>query len=301
MGTFSQSLSSLESRGIKCLLVAAAVRCISAANFRGAEDAGPPYAVLPTKLSAAGFESSFELLDGEIMPIFGMGLYMSEPGTEARNAVKWALELGYRMIDTARIYGNEADVGEAISEAGVPRSEIFITTKLSPRSHGYAATLNAVKTSLEKMGLNYLDLFIIHSPSGGKIVETWDAMVEAQRQGMIRSIGVSNFGIPHLEALVAHKRPLPTVNQIEMHPLVYEERRELLDWCKKRGILTQAYGSMFSGQERALSNAVLESVVAEYPGKTSQQVLLRWGLQMGFQVIPKSVKKSTDRGKHADF
>eukprot|EP00747_Dinoflagellata_sp_TGD_P100858 gnl/TRDRNA2_/TRDRNA2_168162_c1_seq1.p1 gnl/TRDRNA2_/TRDRNA2_168162_c1~~gnl/TRDRNA2_/TRDRNA2_168162_c1_seq1.p1 ORF type:complete len:279 (+),score=62.08 gnl/TRDRNA2_/TRDRNA2_168162_c1_seq1:35-838(+) len=216
---------------------------------------------------------------------------MSTPGEETYNAVKWALELGYRMIDTAKMYRNEADVGRAIRDSGIPRSEIWVSTKLVPRDHGYEKTLRAAKQSLKDLGLDYIDLYIIHAPVGGKIVETWDAMLAAQSEGVVRSIGVSNFGIAHLEALEAHKRPYPTVNQIEMHPFVYKERSDLLDWCQQRGVLVQAYGSMFFGRDHALNDSILASVVSEHPGKSKQQVLLRWGLQMGFQLIPKSVKR----------
>merc|ERR1711865_52176 len=141
------------------------------------------------------------------------------------------------------------------------------------------------------MGLEYLDLYLVHAPRGGKIIETWDAMLRLQSEGLVRSIGVSNYGVAHLEALRAQGRPAPVLNQIEMHPLVYQERRSFLDYCKAKGIHVQAYGSMFFGKSPRVAEAAVSSVVAAHPGKSVAQILLRWGHQMGFLLIPKSVKK----------
>eukprot|EP00747_Dinoflagellata_sp_TGD_P167650 gnl/TRDRNA2_/TRDRNA2_192399_c0_seq1.p1 gnl/TRDRNA2_/TRDRNA2_192399_c0~~gnl/TRDRNA2_/TRDRNA2_192399_c0_seq1.p1 ORF type:complete len:341 (-),score=63.37 gnl/TRDRNA2_/TRDRNA2_192399_c0_seq1:103-1125(-) len=249
---------------------------------------GPPYATMPPQPSAT---AKIELSDGAKMPVFGLGVYMSSPGPETYNAVKWALELGYRLIDTATLYDNEADVGRAIRDSGIPRSELWITTKLWNSSHGYQETLRAAKKSMSLMGLDYIDLYLVHSPRGGKIVETWDAMLRLQREGLVRSIGVSNYGVSHLEALRTQGRPAPALNQIEMHPLVYQERRGLLDYCKTNGIHVQAYGSMFFGKSPKVAEAAVSGVVAAHLGKSAAQVLLRWGLQMGFLIIPKSVKR----------
>ncbi|CAK9003703.1 unnamed protein product [Durusdinium trenchii] len=245
-----------------------------------------PYAKMPLLMPSA----RFELRDGHSMPVVGLGVYMSKPGKETYDAVKWALEAGYRMIDTAAIYQNEDSVGEAIADSGVPRNDIFLTTKLWDADHGYDAAVKALETSLSKLKVDYLDLYLIHSPNTGKIVKTWDALIHMQKLGKLRSIGVSNFGIPHLEALKKYGRPMPAVNQIEMHPMNYQERVPVLDFCNLNGVQVQAYGSMFFGRPEFLERPEVTSVVRAH-GATSSQVLLRWALQMGFQIIPKSVKK----------
>mmetsp|Transcript_25216 Transcript_25216/g.40923 ORF Transcript_25216/g.40923 Transcript_25216/m.40923 type:complete len:399 (+) Transcript_25216:2-1198(+) len=220
----------------------------------------------------------------------GLGVYMMKQGEETYNAVKWALDAGYRMIDTAAIYHNEESVGKAIAESGVSRGEIFLATKLWDSDHGYDATIQGLETSLAKLKVEYLDLYLIHSPNTGKLVETWDALIHMQKQGKIRSIGVSNFGVQHLEALKEHGRPMPTVNQIEMHPMKYQERIPLLDFCKQNGILVQAYGSLFFGKPEFLERSEVTDIVNAH-SSSSAHVLLRWALQMGFQIIPKSVKQ----------
>jgi len=225
------------------------------------------------------------------MPVIGLGVYLSKPGAETQQAVEWALQAGYRLVDTASVYRNEASVGDAIAASGVPREDIWVTTKLWDSDHGFDKTMRAFQESMTKLKLEYLDLFLMHSPNSGKIVETWDAMRTLQSMGKIRSIGVSNFGINHLEALRKHGRVLPSVNQIEMHPMNYKERMDLLDYCKKHGILVQAYGSLFAGKLQFMDRREVKQVVAAHPGTTAAQVLLRWGLQMGFQIIPKSVKQ----------
>mmetsp|Transcript_21115 Transcript_21115/g.49147 ORF Transcript_21115/g.49147 Transcript_21115/m.49147 type:complete len:200 (+) Transcript_21115:2-601(+) len=143
----------------------------------------------------------------------------------------------------------------------------------------------------DSKGMSYIDLYLIHSPNTGKLVETWDAFIELQRRGMVKSIGVSNFGVPHLQALQDAGRPLPVVNQIEMHPMIFHERRAVLEYCGAQGIKITAYGSIFSGQPEQLKRQEIAQVLAAHPGKTPAQVLLRWGLQLGFQVIPKSVRQ----------
>ncbi|CAJ1394475.1 unnamed protein product [Effrenium voratum] len=246
----------------------------------------PPYAAVPPLSRSA----SFQLRDGAAMPVMGLGVYMSQPGEETYNAVKWALQAGYRMIDTAAIYGNEESVGQAIADSGLARDEIFLTTKLWDADHGFDAAQAALGASLRKLRVEYLDLYLIHSPNTGKIVETWDSLLQMQKAGKIRAVGVSNFGVKHLEALQKFNRPMPVVNQIEMHPMNYQERVPLLDFCKLHGILVQAYGSMFFGRSEFLERPEVAGV-AQAKGASSAQVLLRWALQMGFQVIPKSVKK----------
>lgn len=232
-----------------------------------------------------------KLRDGNDIPGLGLGVYMSKPGTETYNAVKWALELGYRMVDTAQMYQNEASVGEAIRDSGIPREELWIQSKLTTDAHGYEQTLSAVRASIKKMGLAYLDCFLVHSPYGGKLVETWDALLKLKEEGLLRSVGVSNYDVRHLTALADHGRPIPVMNQIEMHPMILAERKELVEYCEAKGIIVQAYGSLFFGKTELLSDKHVTDIVKSHEGKTAAQVLLRWGWQKGFQLIPKSIKK----------
>lgn len=231
------------------------------------------------------------LNDGNSIPVVGLGVYRMRPGSETYQSVQWALEAGYRMIDTAQMYRNEADVGRAIRESGIPREEVFVQSKLDTPNHGFDETKRAVERSLRKSGLKYFDCFVIHSPFGGKLVETWDALLSLQREGDIRSIGVSNFAVRHLEALRQAGRPVPAINQFEMHPLNYQERLNLIKYCQANGILVQAYASLFGGTKQALRDQRLLEVAGAHPEKTVQHVLLRWAIQKGFQVIPKSVRK----------
>lgn len=249
---------------------------------------GPPFAALPAVPSPG---ATFRLRDGREMPMFGLGVYVTKPGDEAYNAVKWALELGYRMVDTAKIYGNEHSVGKAILDSGIAREQLWLSTKLWDDDHGYDETIAACQRSLDELGLSYIDLYLIHSPNKGKLVETWDALIELRRRGLVKSIGVSNFDVPHIKALLDHGREVPAVNQIEMHPLLYEARRPLLGYCLDNHILVQAYGSIFFGKTEWLDHHAVQSAVAAHPQKTAAQVLLRWGLQMGLQIIPKSTKR----------
>jgi|EP00927_Polykrikos_kofoidii_P022931 diketogulonate reductase-like aldo/keto reductase len=231
-----------------------------------------------------------ELIDGQRMPLFGLGVYRTRPGSETYNSVRGALDLGYRLVDSAAMYKNERSVGEAIRDSGVPREEIWVTTKLNEPDHGYEETLMAFRASLKELALDYIDLYLVHSPFQGKLVETWDAMIELQKQGLIRSIGVSNYNVSHIEVLRANGRPLPAVNQIEMHPMIFAERQPIIQYCRKNRILIQAYGSVFSGHQNLLESRPVQAVTQRH-GKTPAQVLLRWGLQQGFAVIPKSVRK----------
>mmetsp|Transcript_59067 Transcript_59067/g.157999 ORF Transcript_59067/g.157999 Transcript_59067/m.157999 type:complete len:180 (+) Transcript_59067:118-657(+) len=175
------------------------------------------------------------------MPMLGLGTYLMDPGRQTYKSVKAALQKGYRMVDTAALYENELDVGKAIQDSGVPRQDIFLATKLHPDKEGYDSTLRAVRSQLKLLHTDYVDLYLIHAPNN-KIVETWDALLAAQRAGLARSVGVSNFGVKHLEALKKHRRPMPAVNQVEMHPLVYKSRAKLVQFCKDNGVLVQAYG-----------------------------------------------------------
>ncbi|CAK0900427.1 unnamed protein product [Prorocentrum cordatum] len=221
------------------------------------------------------------------MPKIGFGTYRVQPGEQTRRAVAAALEAGYRMVDTAQVYKNERDVGQAIRDSGLPRESVFVATKVWDDSHGFEDAQRAGRASVEQLGLEYTDLLLMHSP-GQRMVETYDALLRLREAGVTRSVGVANFGIKHLEALRRSGRPPPAVNQIEMHPIVYPEREALVEYCRRHGILVQAYGSLLSGKEAALAHGALVELAAAL-GRPVGQVLLQWGLSRGFQVIPKSI------------
>jgi len=227
----------------------------------------------------------YDLNDGQKMTVIGLGTYRMQPGNETYSSVLAALKMGYRMVDTAALYRNEADVGRAIRDSGIPRSQIFVTTKIWDTSHGYNLALNAGLRSNATLGVGYIDLLLMHSPSTGKIVETYDAMFHLSEIGVTRSIGVSNFGVAHMEALKRYCRPVPTVNQFELHPLNFKSRKAVVDYCEKANIVVQAYGSVLSGHDDLLEMA--QRIALSY-NKTEAQVMLRWALDKSYQVIPKS-------------
>jgi len=244
-------------------------------------------------VSAYANVSAYQLNDGHSIPAIGFGTYSIQPGEATYAAVKSALVLGYRMFDTAMIHGNEADVGRAIRDSGIPRSELFVTTKVFNTDHGYQRALSAGRQSNALLGLGYIDMLLIHSPLGlpqGKIVETYDALLKLQEEGVVRSVGVSNFGVTHLQALADYCRPTPAVNQFELHPLVYNSRKELVDYCRDKGILVQPYGSLLTGDDTLLQLRDLQSI-ADAHRKFPAQVLLRWALDQGFQIIPISSQR----------
>eukprot|EP00243_Klebsormidium_subtile_P002174 TRINITY_DN1416_c0_g1_i2.p1 TRINITY_DN1416_c0_g1~~TRINITY_DN1416_c0_g1_i2.p1 ORF type:complete len:316 (+),score=34.82 TRINITY_DN1416_c0_g1_i2:97-948(+) len=225
------------------------------------------------------------LKQGVKIPRIGLGVFQSAPGPETEEAVACALQEGYRHIDTAALYRNEASVGAAIRNSGIPREEIFVTTKLWNSDHGYQQTLQAFQRSLVNLGLEYVDLYLVHSPMRvDKRLETWKAMETILKSGRARSIGVSNYGIHHLEELFANCTIRPSVNQVELHP--YHTRTVLVDFCKRNGIALQAYSPLTKG--RRLKDPALQEIAHRYH-KTPAQLLLRWGLQKGFIVLPKSV------------
>jgi len=243
------------------------------------------------RLGHAAAIPDMSLLHGNKIPSLGLGTWDMAAGQEAYNAVKLALQLGYRMIDTAQMYGNEADIGRAIKDSGIPRHQIWVQSKVNTDNHGYQKTIGTARESLRIMGLDYLDCFLVHSPFGGKLIETYDALLQLQKEGVLRSVGVSNFDVRHIEALLEHGRPRPIMNQFELHPMILAEHQSLVDYCMDKGILVQAYGSLFVGKTELLSDSRVTEIVNSHPGKTAAQVLLRWGHQKGFQLIPKSVKR----------
>lgn len=225
------------------------------------------------------------LNNGVRMPWLGLGVFQVAEGDEVIQSVRWALETGYRSIDTAAGYRNETGVGTAIKESGIPREELFITTKLANGDQGYESTLRAFEDSRRKLGLEYIDLYLIHWPGKDKYKETWRAFEKLQREGYIRAIGVSNFKIHHLESLKQESDTIPAVNQVEFHPLLNQQ--ELLAYCKREGIQLEAWAPIMKGK---VDLPILTDLAAKY-GKTPAQIVLRWDLQHGVVTIPKSVRR----------
>jgi len=242
---------------------------------------------LATKLDPG---SKAKLNNGVEMPLLGLGVYQSPAGRITQDAVKFALKIGYRHIDTARIYNNEADVGKAVRESGVPRGEVFITTKLWNSDQGYESALQAFESSLRRLGLNYLDLYLIHFPVPGVRNESWKAMKALLKQGKCKAVGVSNFTIPHLEELLKTTDTIPAVNQVEFNPFLYQ--KELLNYCHEKRIQLEAYSPLTRGEK--LAHPKNKALAAKY-SKTPAQILMRWSLQHGLVVIPKSVREERIR------
>ncbi|HKJ93561.1 MAG TPA: aldo/keto reductase [Longimicrobiales bacterium] len=224
--------------------------------------------------------------DSPRIPLLGLGTYRSPRGAATHNAVRRALELGYRHVDTAKAYGNEADVGAAIRESGVAREDVFVTTKLWNEDHGFERTLGALDGSLRRLGMDYVDLYLVHWPVEGLRLESWRALEALLTEGKARAIGVSNYMVRHLDELFGHAAIVPAVNQIELSPFNLESRRDVVDLCRERGIVIEAYSPLTKG--RKLDDPGLARI-AEKHARTPAQVLIRWSLQHGFVVLPKSV------------
>ncbi|WP_404469917.1 aldo/keto reductase [Sutcliffiella horikoshii] len=230
--------------------------------------------------------STTTLHNGVEMPWFGLGVFKVEEGQEVESSVKMAIHAGYKSIDTAAIYKNEEGVGKGIRESDVPREELFITTKVWNADQGYESTLKAFDESMEKLGLEYLDLYLVHWPVKGKYVDTWKALEKLYKDGRVRAIGVSNFQIHHLQDILDVAEVKPMVNQVEYHPKLSQV--ELLNFCKENGIQMEAWSPLMQGQ--LLDNEVLKEI-ADAHNKSVAQVILRWDLQNGVVTIPKSVKE----------
>ncbi|NEU32321.1 aldo/keto reductase [bacterium LRH843] len=226
------------------------------------------------------------LHNGVKMPWFGLGVYKAEQGSEVIEAVKSAIKAGYRSIDTAALYQNEEGVGQAIKEVDVAREELFITTKVWNDDQGYESTIQAFETSLSKLGLDYIDLYLVHWPVKGKYKDTWKALEQLYKDGRVRAIGVCNFNIHHLEDLIADAEIKPMVNQVEYHPNLTQE--ELHAFCKKEGIQLEAWAPLKRG--RLFDDETIIEIAKNH-GKTPAQVILRWDLQNEVVTIPKSVKE----------
>ncbi|HEX3476055.1 MAG TPA: aldo/keto reductase [Kofleriaceae bacterium] len=226
------------------------------------------------------------LLTGAQIPQLGFGVWEVPEGATTRNSVTAALELGYRHVDTARVYGNEADVGAAIRASSVPRDQVFVTTKLWNDGHGYDAALRELDASLARLGMDHVDLYLIHWPVPGKRRDSWRALERAFADGRARAIGVSNYMVPHLRELLGEAKVVPHVNQIELSPFL--QRRDTCALCREHGIVVEAYCPLTQGQR--LADARL-AAVARRVGRTPAQVLLRWSLEHGNVVLSRSVQR----------
>ncbi len=245
---------------------------------------------MATSMANLNIESTVKLNNNVRIPVLGLGVYQTPPGRVTQNAVKFALSIGYRHVDTARIYGNEADVGEAVRKSGVPREQLFVTTKLWNGDQGYDSTLRACEASLKRLGFDYLDLYLIHFPVPETRKESWKAMETLLQKGKCRAIGVSNFTIPHLEDLLETHEVIPAVNQVEFHPFLYQ--KELLEYCQRKGIQVEAYSPLARGER--FKHPRITALATKY-SKTPAQLMLRWGLQHGLVVIPKSTREERIR------
>lgn len=228
--------------------------------------------------------SAVELLNGERMPRLGLGVWRAKSGAETENAVRAALAAGYRAIDTASLYGNEADVGRAIRDSGIARDKLFVTSKVWNDEQGYDETLRAFYRSKERLGIGAVDLYLVHWPVPGKYKDTYRALERLYDEGEVRAIGVSNFKIHHLEDLMGACRIKPMVNQVELHPLLTQ--KPLLAFLRREGIQPEAWRPLMQGR---LDLPLLAELAGKY-GKTPAQIVIRWHLQQEIVVIPKSVQ-----------
>ena len=233
---------------------------------------------------ALTIESRIKLNDGKSMPLFGIGVWRMEPGRETREAVTIALELGYIHIDTASMYKNEEDVGAAVQESSLPRENLFITSKVHTSEVGYDATLEAFERSLQKLKLSYIDLYLIHKPVEGFRQNTWKALEKLKKDGICRSIGVSNFSPRHLDEILEICEFIPAVNQIEMNPFLAQ--KTISEYCSSKNIHITGFCPL-ARTEKSKDPAIID--VANECGKTWAQVMIRWSLQKQITTIPKSV------------
>ena len=224
--------------------------------------------------------------DGYKIPVVGLGTWKSEPGEATYKAVLDSINAGYRHIDTARAYDNEADVGRAVQDADISRKDLFITTKLWNRHQGYDEAIEACEKSLARLGCDYIDLYLIHWPLKDKRNESWRALIELQKKGLCRSIGVSNFTIDNLKELEDKFEVIPAANQVEFHP--YHYQKDLLEYCNSKNIIIEAYSPLVHAKRMDEERLV---AISEEIGKTPAQILIRWAMQRGMVVLPKSVNE----------
>lgn len=235
---------------------------------------------------------TFTLNDGVVIPSVGFGVFMIPVGDETYNAVRTALALGYRHIDTAAAYFNEADVGRAIRDSGIPREEIFVTSKLWLQDYGYEPAKKGIETSLKNLGLGYIDLYLIHQPYGD-VPGTWKAMEEAKKEGKIRSIGVSNMTLKILNSFVRQFDTMPSVNQVECNPLY--QQKEIRKLMAEHDVRLEAWYPLGHGDKALLENPVITALAEKY-GKNPGQIILRFENQEGFIVLPKSTHEKRIKG-----
>lgn len=239
-------------------------------------------------------KSAIKLTSGYSMPLLGFGVYQNY---NAKPSVLEAFQVGYRHIDSAQAYKNEGAVGEAVRDSGISREELFITTKCASKTHGYDSTLKGVEESLARFGFDYIDLFLIHDPFSGaeRRLDTYRALLDAQRAGKIRTVGVSNYGIKHLDEIKTAGLPMPAVNQIEVHPLC--QQHPIVEYCRAHAIVVQAYCPIIRGQ---MGHPAIQAVANKY-GRDPAQILIRWSLQNGFVPLPKSSTPSRIRSNAAVY
>ena len=223
-----------------------------------------------------------ELNNGVSMPLLGLGVY-DMYNQEAERAIHQALEIGYRLIDTASMYGNEVEVGNAIRQSGLPRQDIFLTTKVNDSDHGYDQAMRAFESSQRKLNCEYIDLYLIHWPIRNKRQDTWRALERLYQEGRVRAIGVANYLLPFLDELLPSAAVVPTVNQVEFSPYLFLE--DLLQRCQQEKIVLQAYTPLVRGER--FNDPKLLGLAKKYD-KTPAQIILRWALQLGVSTIPKS-------------
>jgi len=231
--------------------------------------------------------SKIGLNQGTSIPVLGFGTYCDPPRERVEHAVEIAIDVGYRLIDTAMIYQNEKYVGAAIASAGVPRDELFVTTKVYKDAMRMNAVRDSFEESLENLGLEYVDLLLIHRPLSELNVATWHVLEDLYNEGLAKAIGVSNFLIRHLETLCETSESVPAVNQVEFHPFLF--RSELLEYCTQHGIIIESYSPMVLGKR---SDDERLQVIATAHGKTPAQVLIRWSIQHGCVPIPRSMSEN---------
>ncbi len=241
--------------------------------------------------------STLTLTNSVNMPIFGLGTYLLT-GNPGQKAIEFALKIGYRLIDTATLYNNEKIVGNALRNSKISRDEVFITSKVWNSDQGYSHTIKAFNKSLSNLGVDYMDLYLIHWPVKGKWVETWHALEELYNKEKIRAIGVSNFYIPYLKELFQVASINPMVNQIEFHPFLY--KKDVLKYCQEKGIVLESYAPLTHGYKiNDIKSTQFLQMMEKY-NKSAAQLMLRWNIQHGNVIIPKSIKPTHIR-ENADI
>ncbi|HEX8182072.1 MAG TPA: aldo/keto reductase [Candidatus Saccharimonadales bacterium] len=229
--------------------------------------------------------NTYTLNTGATIPAVGFGCWQVTPDSAARTAVEAAIDAGYRHFDTAKIYGNETGVGAGLTAGGMAREDVFVTTKLWNDDQAYDTALGAIDESLAKLSLDYVDLYLIHWPESGTRLDAWRAMQDIYASGKAKAVGVSNYTVRHLEELLAGSELVPAVNQVEFHPYIYEQQKQLLDYCADKNIIIEAY-SPLARHSRDVDERI--AAIAEQVGRTPSQVILRWCLQHGTVPLPRS-------------